>query len=93
MALPTTNDFTGRVWRIVVPGAIPFANFNIRGGVWTGGTAGNTASIVDEAGREYDFIFPTAGHLVIGPMGWMSGPGAAITAMPGGEMLLYIGPA
>lgn len=92
MAIPVTNDFTGRVWRIVTPGAIPFANFNIRGGLWTGGTDGATASYVDVAGREYDFIFPSAGFLVIGPMGWMSG-GGAITAMPGGEMLWYVGPA
>ena len=92
MALPTTNDFTGRVWRIVTPGAIPFGNFNVRGGVWTGGTAGTVASYVDAAGREYDYTFPTAGHLIIGPLGWMSG-GGAITAMPGGEMLWYIGPA
>lgn len=92
MAIPTTNDFTGRIWRIVIAGAIPFGNFNIRGGVWTGGTAGQTASFVDVAGREYDFIFPSAGHLVIGPMGWVSGP-ASITSMPSGEMLWYVGPA
>ena len=92
MAIPVTNDFTGRVWRIVTTGAIPFANFKIKGGVWTGGTAADVASFVDEAGREYDFIFPSAGHLVIGEMGWVSGP-ATITVFPAGhgEMLWYAG--
>lgn len=92
MAIPVTNDFTGRVWRIVTPGVIPFGNFQIRGGLWTGGTAAQIASYVDSAGREYDFVYPTSGHLVIGPVGWVSGPGAAVTAMPSGEMLWYIGP-
>jgi len=90
MALPTTNDFTGRQWRIVTTGPIPFANFKVAGGVWTGGTAGQVASFVDGAGREFDFTFPAQGQLNIGYLGWVSGPGAAITAMPGGEMIWYI---
>lgn len=89
MALPTTNDFTGRQWRIVTPGPIPFGNFKVTGGVWTGGSDGQIASFVDAAGREYDFVFPSAGFLVIGFLGWVSGP-ANITAMPSGEMIWYI---
>jgi hypothetical protein len=91
MALPSTNDFTGRIWRIVAVGNIPFANFKVKGGVWTGGTAGQTASFVDVAGREYDFVYPSSGNaLNIGEMGWVSGP-AAITAMPSGEMQWWVG--
>ena len=89
MALPTTNDFTGRQWRIVTTGTIPFANFKVAGGVWTGGTSGDIMSYTDSAGREYDFVFPAQGQLNIGFLGWVSGP-AHITAMPSGEMIWYI---
>jgi hypothetical protein len=91
MALPTTNDFSGRQWRIVVPGSIPYANAKIDGGIWTGGTAGDVFTITDEAGREYDWVFPADGSAVtITKLGWLSGP-ITITSIPHGEVQLYIG--
>jgi len=90
MALPGTNDFTGRILRIVTTGTIPLANFKVKGGLWMGAAVSAQASIVDEAGREYDFVMPASGDaLRIGEMGWISGP-ATITAMPGGELQLWI---
>jgi hypothetical protein len=91
MALPTTNDFTGRQWRIVTTGEIPFANIKIEGGIWTGGTAGNVFTLVDAAGREFDWTFPADGSaVVITKLGWLDGP-VTITAMPSGEVQLYLG--
>lgn len=94
MAIPTTNDYTGRVWRWVAgnTGVIAgFGNIKVKGGIWTGGTAADLCSFTDEAGREYDFIFPSSGNLTIGEMGWLSGPLTITIAPPHGEILLYIG--
>ena len=46
------NDFTGRIWRVTAAGTTPFgvANARIKGGSWTGGTAGNTFTISDGDG-------------------------------------------
>lgn len=91
MAIPVTNDFTGRIWRIVTPGTSPLANVKVKGGMWTGGTAADQLSFVDAAGREYDFIYPGSGNaLSIPEIGWLSGP-ITITAIPHGELQLYIG--
>ncbi len=85
------NDFTGRVLKITATGKIPLANFKIEGGIWTGGTAGDVFSIVDVAGRQYDWTFPTSGDaVVITKLGWLSGP-VTITAIPHGEVQLYLG--
>jgi hypothetical protein len=90
MPIPVTNDFSGRQWRIVATGVIPFGNFFIKGGVWTGGTAADVMSFTDVAGREFDFIFPTSGMLVVGEMGWISGPATITVAPPHGEMIWYV---
>lgn len=85
------NDFTGRTLKITTTGPIPLANFKVKGGIWTGGTAGNVFTMVDAAGRTYDITYPTGGFMVTIPeWGWISGP-ATITAMPSGEMALYLG--
>ena len=94
MSIPSTNDYTGRIWRWVpgVTGTIPFSgNIKIKGGNWSGGTAADQCSFTDEAGREYDFIFPSAGDLRIGEMGWISGPITITIAPPHVEILLYVG--
>jgi len=90
MALPVTNDFTGRQWRIVATGLIPFGNFKVKGGVWTGGTAADVFSYTDSAGREFDFTFPTSGIIVFGDMGWIEGPVTITAAPPHGEVVWYI---
>jgi len=91
MALPGTNDYTGRIMRLVTTGTIPFANFKIEGGIWTGGTASDQFSIVDAAGRQYDWVFPSSGDaVVITKLGWLSGP-VTITSLPHGEVHLYHG--
>lgn len=90
MALPSTNDFTGRIWRVVTTGIAPFGNVKIKGGLWSGGSAGTTLTFTDIAGRTYDFVFPSGGNSISIPeMGWLSGP-INFTAMPGGELQLYI---
>lgn len=90
MALPVTNDYSGRQIRIVTTGKIPLANFKVKEGLWTGGTSGSVLSFVDVAGREFDFIYPASGDsLKIGELGWLSGP-VTVTAMPGGELLLIL---
>ncbi len=85
------NDFTGRVLKITTTGQIPLANFKVEGGIWTGGTAADVFSIVDVAGRQYDWTFPADGSAVtITKLGWLSGP-VTITSMPHGEVQLYLG--
>lgn len=90
MALPTTNDFTGRQWRIVATGTIPFGNFKVKGGVWTGGTAGDSFSYTDSAGREFDYIFPASGIVTFGDLGWIEGPAAITVAPAHGEVVWFI---
>ena len=84
------NDFTGRTLKIDTTGLIPLANFKVKGGLWTGGTAGNVFTITDAAGRAYNITFPTNNDVTIPEWGWISGP-ATITAMPSGEVLLFLG--
>jgi hypothetical protein len=85
------NDFTGRTLKITGPGTIPLANFKVKGGLWTGTTAtGQVFTIVDAAGRTYDITSYLADYPVVIPeWGWISGP-AVITAMPAGEIALYL---
>jgi hypothetical protein len=85
------NDFTGRTLKITGPGTIPLANFKVKGGLWTGAAASAVFTLTDAAGRSYDITFPSDGFVVTIPeWGWISGP-AAITAMPSGEVALYLG--
>lgn len=85
------NDFTGRILRITNAGQIPLANLKVEGGIWTGGTAGDVFSIVDAAGRQYDWTFPADGSaVVITKLGWLSGP-VTILTIPHGEVQFYLG--
>jgi hypothetical protein len=84
------NDFTGRTLKITTTGTIPLANFKVKGGLWTGGTAGNVFTLTDVAGRAYDITYPTNNDVTIPEWGWISGP-AVITAMPSGEIQLFLG--
>jgi hypothetical protein len=84
------NDFTGRVLKITTTGTIPLANFKVKGGIWTGGTAADVFTLVDAAGRSYDWTYPASGDVSIFELGWVSGP-AAITSMPHGEVQLFLG--
>jgi len=90
MAIPGTNDYSGRILRLVTTGTIPLANFKVKGGLWTGGTTSDVFSLVDEAGRQYDWVFPQYGNVSISEMGWLSGP-VTITSLPHGEVQLYLG--
>jgi hypothetical protein len=84
------NDYTGRILKLTTTGTIPLANFKVAGGIWTGGTAADLFSLVDVAGRQYDFTFPADGSAVtIYKMGWLSGP-VVVTSLPHGEVQLYL---
>lgn len=84
------NDFTGRILKMTTTGQIPLANFKVAGGIWTGGTAADVFSIVDAAGRQYDWTYPGDGSaVVITKLGWLSGP-VTITALPHGEAQFYL---
>ena len=86
-----SNDFTGRILKITTTGTIPLANFKVEGGIWTGGTSTNTFSLVDVAGRQYDWNWPSSGDaVVITKLGWMSGPVSIIGTFTG-EIHLYLG--
>ena len=91
-----TNDYTGRVWKII-PSATnpqtPFGTVNvkIKGGMWTGMSAGaQTFTITDVAGRVYTYTSYQADYPVqIPELGWLSGPltfGGTFT----GEIDLYL---
>lgn len=84
------NDFTGRTLKITATGTIPLANFKVKGGLWTGGTAADVFTLVDAAGRAYDITYPTNNDVTIPEWGWISGP-AVITSIPHGEVLLFLG--
>lgn len=84
------NDFTGRTLKITNTGLIPLANFKVKGGLWTGGTAADVFTLVDAAGRTYDITYPADSDVVnIHEWGWISGP-ASITSIPHGEVLLFL---
>ena len=80
------NDFTGRILKIDSTGTIPFGNFTVDGGSWTGAAAGNVFTVVDAAGRTYTWTFPADGSEVAFRKLRFSGP-LTITAMGGGEVL------
>lgn len=85
------NDFTGRTLKITnTTTNIPLANFKVKGGLWTGGTAGDVFTLVDAAGRSYDITYPTNNDVTIPEWGWISGP-ASVTSIPHGEVLLFLG--
>lgn len=87
------NDFTGRIWKITGAGTTPFGTLNvkIKGGSWTGGTAGNTFTMTDVAGRVYTKTWDAAtSEIGFQELGWLSGPitfGGTFT----GEVDLYLG--
>lgn len=84
------NNFTGRILRIDTTGTIPLANFKVRGGTWTGGTAADVFTIVDAAGRSYSWTFPADGSAVtFQELGWLSGP-VSVTSIPHGEVNWYL---
>ncbi len=87
------NDFTGRIWKITNTGSTPNGtqNVKIRGGTWSGDTAGKTFTITDVAGRVYSWTYPADGSAVtFQELGWLSGPitfGGNFTV----EVNLYLG--
>ncbi len=87
------NDFTGRTWKINTNGQTPFgtANVKIKGGLWTGMTAGGQVlTITDVDGRVYSWTSYNLDYpLTIPEMGWLSGP--LTFSIPSGELDLYLG--
>lgn len=86
------NDYTGRIWRIVTGGSTPFGTLNvkIKGGTWTGDTAGNTFIITDVAGRSYTWTYPTGDVVNFQELGWLPGP-LTFSGTFTGEVNLYLG--
>jgi hypothetical protein len=90
------NDYTGRIWKIVAGGETPFgtSNVKIKGGIWTGGTAGDTFTITDVAGRVYTWIFEADSNVTFQELGWLSCPvifGGTFSNTAGAEVNLYLG--
>ena len=90
------NDYTGRIWKIVAAGETPFGTGNVKfkGGIWTGGTAGDTFTITDVAGRIYTWLFAADSNVTFQELGWLSGPitfGGTFTGTSGAEVNLYLG--
>lgn len=85
------NDYSGRQIKITTTGIIPLANFKVKGGLWTGMSAGGQVfTMVDEAGRTYDVTSYQADYPVQLPeWGWISGP-LDITSMPSGEIVINL---
>ena len=90
------NDYSGRIWKITAAGTTPegTANVKIKGGIWTGGTAGDTFTITDVAGRVYTWLFAADSNVTFQELGWLSGPvtfGGTFTGTAGAEINLYLG--
>lgn len=86
------NDYSGRQWRITTAATTPFgtANIRVKGGIWTGGTAGQTFIVTDIAGRVYTWTFPTDGDfLPFQDLGWLSGP-VSFSGTFTGQIVWYI---
>jgi hypothetical protein len=84
------NDYSGRILKLTTTGVIPLGNFKVKGGIWTGGTASDVFTLVDSAGRAYDFTYPTDGSVMsIYELGWLSGP-VTISSLPHGEVQLFL---
>ena len=87
------NSYATRIWKIVAAGTTPFgtANVKIKGGTWSGDTAGNTFTITDQSGETTTWTFPADGSSInFQELGWLSGPvtfGGSFT----GEVNLYLG--
>jgi hypothetical protein len=64
------------------------SNIKIRGGVWSGATAGDTLTIVDLAGKTFTFTAPVDTELQIGPLGWIRG--LTIPVIDSGVLNLYL---
>ncbi len=87
------NLYNTRIWKIVTAGTTPFGTLNIKikGGIWTGGTAGQTFTITDVSGNTYTWTFPADGDFVpFQELGWLSGP-ITFGGTFGGEINLYLG--
>lgn len=87
------NIYTGRQWIITTSGTTPFGTLNIKikGGTWSGATAGQTFIITDIAGRVLTYTFPADGSTVpFQELGWLSGP-VSFSGTFTGEVVLYIG--
>lgn len=64
------------------------SNIKIRGGVWSGMTAGQSMSIVDLAGKTFVFTAPSGDDVIIGPLGWIRG--LSVPTLPSGNLNLYL---
>ena len=86
------NEYGTRIWKITTTGETPFgtANIKIKGGNWSGDTAGNTFTITDVSGQVYTWTYPANDTVNFQELGWLSGPltfGGTFT----GEVNLYLG--
>lgn len=86
------NDYSGRQWKITGAETTPFGTTNIRvkGGIWTGGTAGQTFIVTDVAGHVLTWTFPADNDfLPFQDLGWLSGP-VTFSGTFAGEIIWYI---
>jgi hypothetical protein len=87
------NLYNTRIWSITTTGTTPFGalNVKIKGGIWTGGTAGDTFTITDISGNVYSWTFPADGDTVnFQELGWLAGP-ITFGGTFHGEINLYLG--
>ena len=87
------NSFSTRIWKIIAAGITPFgtANVKVKGGVWSGGTAGQTYIITDSGGEATTWTYPASGDaLNFQELGWLSGP-LTFSGTFAGEINLYLG--
>jgi hypothetical protein len=90
------NDYSGRIWKIVANGSTPFgtSNIKVKGGIWTGGAAGDVFTITDVAGRSYSWTFAADSNVNFQELGWLSGPltfSGTWASTSGAEVNLYLG--
>jgi hypothetical protein len=87
------NKYNTRIWVITQAGTTPFGamNVKIKGGAWTGGTAGDTFTITDISGTVYTWTFPAdSDYLNFQELGWLAGP-VIFGGTFHGEINLYLG--
>lgn len=68
--------------------ALITSQIKVRGGVWSGMAAAAVLTIVDLAGKTFQFTAPTGDDINIGPLGWIRG--LTVPLMPGGTLNLYL---
>ena len=84
------NVYGSRQMTLTTTGTIPFGNFKVKGGIWTGSTSGNVFTLVDESGNTMSFTSYANNYPInIPEMGWLSGP-VSITSLPSGTVQLYL---